>query len=101
MGHKQHGPQEIVAKLRQVGTLVGQGMLVTEAIRRIGVAEGTYYRWRAAHHAQGGQGDPDTEQAKRMLRLEVENTQPRRALADVILEKQALKEVVSGATQWV
>src|SRR5262249_28534211 len=37
---------EIVAKLRQVDVLVSQGQGMTEAIRQIGVSEGTYYRWR-------------------------------------------------------
>ena len=47
MARKQQKPEEIVAKLRQVEVLVGQGKTVAEAVRAIGVTEGTYYRWRA------------------------------------------------------
>ena len=39
---KAHTPEEIVAKLRQVEVLVGQGKSVAEAIRAIGVTEVTW-----------------------------------------------------------
>lgn len=96
MERKQHEPAEVAAKLRQVGALVGQGMLVTEAIRKIGVAGSTYYRWRADHQTQPEQGAPDPDQAQRLRRLEVENTRLRRAVADLTIEKQALREGASG-----
>ena len=41
MARKRHTPDEIVAKLRQVDVLVGQGQAVAEAIRAIGVTEVT------------------------------------------------------------
>ncbi|MFT8246578.1 transposase, partial [Roseomonas sp. BN140053] len=44
---KAHTPEEIVARLRQVEVLTGQGKSVVEAARAIGVSEPTYYRWRA------------------------------------------------------
>lgn len=46
---KQHKPEEIVAKLRQVEVLVGQSKTVAEGARAIGVTEATYYRWRAEY----------------------------------------------------
>jgi putative transposase len=49
MASKHHKPEEIVAKLRQVEVLMGQGKTVAEAVRAIGVTEGTYYRWRAEY----------------------------------------------------
>ena len=48
MARKHHKPEEIVAKLRQVEVLVGQGKPVVDAVRAIAVTEATYYRWRAA-----------------------------------------------------
>jgi putative transposase len=45
MPRKRHKAEEIVAKLRQVEVLSGQGQSVSEAIRSIGVTEVTYYRW--------------------------------------------------------
>ncbi len=45
MGRKKaHTPEQIVAKLRQVEVLVGQGKSVAEAVCMIGVKEPTYYR---------------------------------------------------------
>ena len=49
MARKHHKPEEIVAKLRQVEVLVGQGEPVAEGVRAIGMTEATYYRWRAEH----------------------------------------------------
>jgi hypothetical protein len=46
MSRKRHKPEEIVAKLRQVDVLTAQGTPVADAVRSIGVAEVTYYRWR-------------------------------------------------------
>lgn len=46
MARKHHKPVEIVAKLRQVEVLVGQDKPVADAVRTIGAAEATYYRWR-------------------------------------------------------
>ena len=43
---KRYKPDEIVAKLKQVDALVAQGRDIAGAIRRIGVTEETYYRWR-------------------------------------------------------
>ena len=38
---KRHEPEEIITKLRQVDALVSQGSSVADAIRSIGVTEGT------------------------------------------------------------
>ena len=46
MANERPKPEEIVSKLRQVEVLMGQGLSRLDAIRRIGVVEQTYYRWR-------------------------------------------------------
>ena len=53
MAIKRHKPEEIVAKLRQVEVLVGQGMARIDAIRRISITEQTYYRWRKHYGGMG------------------------------------------------
>ena len=90
MARKHHKPEEIVAKLRQVEVLVGQGKPVTDAVRAIGVTEATYYRWRS------GFGGLKLDQVKRLKVLEQENSRLRRAVADLTLEKLVLKEAASG-----
>jgi hypothetical protein len=46
---KPHSPEEIVAKLRQVDVLTGQGKTMAEAIRAIAVTEPTCYRWKSEY----------------------------------------------------
>jgi putative transposase len=64
MARKQHKPEEVVAKLRQVEVLAAQGKTVAEGARAIGVTEATYYRWRAEY------GGLKLDQVKRLKRLE-------------------------------
>ena len=91
MGRKKaHAPEEIVAKLRQVEVLAAQGKPVAEAVRAIGVAEQTCYRWRAEF------GGLKLDQVKRLKELERENARLRKAVSDLTLEKVILKEAASG-----
>src|SRR5919112_3706286 len=90
MPTKRHKPEEIVAKLRQVDVLTSQGESGAAAIRSIGVTEVTYYRWRQAF------GGLKSDQGKRLKDLEAENARLRRAVADLTLDKQILKEAASG-----
>ena len=61
-----------------------------EAVRQIGVTEQTYYRWRKEY------GGLSVNQARRLKRLEQENTRLRRAVADLTLDNQILKEAAEG-----
>ena len=90
MANKQHKPEEIVTKLRQVEVLVGQGKVRLDAIRSISVSEQTYYRWRKQY---GGMGK---DQVKELKRLQKENDHLRRAVSDLTLEKLILKEAARG-----
>ena len=90
MGQRHHRPEQIIAKLRQVEVLVGQGKPVAEAVRAIGVTETTYYRWRAEY------GGLKLDQVRRLKALEQENTRLRKAVAELTLEKLVLKEAASG-----
>lgn len=87
---KHHKPEEIIAKLRQVEVLTGQGKPMVDAVRAIGVTETTYYRWRAEY------GGLKLDQVRRLKLLEQENGRLRRAVADLTLEKLVLKEAASG-----
>jgi transposase-like protein len=87
---KRHTAEEIVTKLRQVEVLCGQGKALAEAIRSIGVTEVTYYRWRNEYGGLRG------EQVKRLKELETENARLRRAVSDLTLDKQILREAAKG-----
>ena len=90
MPRKHHKPEEIVAKLRQVDVLVSQGQNIADAIRRIGVSEVTYYRWRQEL------GGLKTEQVKRLKELETETSRLRKAVSDLTLDKLILQEAARG-----
>ena len=90
MTNKRPKPEDIITKLRQVEVLMGQGMSRLDAIRRIGVVEQTYYRWRKQY---GGMG---LDQLKELKHLQKENEQLRRAVSDLTLDKLILKEAAKG-----
>jgi transposase len=90
MAIKRHKPEEIVAKLRQVEVLVGQGMARIDAIREISIGEQTYYRWRKQY---GGMG---TDQLKELKRLQKENERLRKAVSELTLDKLILAEAARG-----
>jgi putative transposase len=90
MPRKRFRPEEIIAKLREADVLLGQGKRVAEVVKALGVSEVTYHRWRQEY---GGMSVP---QAKRLKELERENARLRRAVADLALDKQILKEAAGG-----
>ena len=90
MANKRHKPEEIVSKLRQVEVLVGQGTARVDAIRKVGITEQTYYRWRKKY---GGMG---TDQLRELKRLQRENERLRRAVSDLTLDKLILTEASRG-----
>ncbi len=90
MSRKRPKPEEIVAKLRQADVLIGQGTSVAEAIRVIGVSEVTHDRWRQEF------GGLKADQVKRLKDLEAENARLRKAVADLTLDKQILREAARG-----
>ena len=87
---KRHKPEEIIAKLRQVEVMTGQGTSMADAIRSIGVTEVTYYRWRSEY------GGMKLDQVKRLKELEVENARLRKAVSDLTLDKLILQEAARG-----
>ena len=90
MAGKREKPEDIVAKLRQIEVLQGQGMTTAEAVRHVGTTQQTYYRWRKLY---GGMG---RAQLKRLKELEKENQRLRKAVSDLTLDKMILAEASKG-----
>lgn len=90
MPKRKYSPEEIVAKLRQVDVLLGQGKTVGEAVKTIGVTETTYHRWRNEY------GGLKLDQVKRLKEVEAENSRLRRAVSDLTLDKMILNEALRG-----
>ena len=86
----RHKPEQIIHKLRRAEVLLGEGKKTDAVCRELGISDATYYKWRREY---GGMG---VSQAKKMKELEVENVRLKRAVADLTLDKQILKEAVEG-----
>ena len=87
---KKEQAEQIIPKLREVEVEVGRGKTVAEAVKKIGVTEQTYYRWKKKY------GGLRMDQAKRLKELEKENSRLKRLLADAELDKAILREVAEG-----
>ncbi len=90
MVKKSHSPEQIINKLREAEILLNQGANVSEASRKIGITEQTYYRWRKEY------GGMRIEQAKRLKSLEKENARLKKLVADISLDNAILKEASEG-----
>ncbi len=60
-----------------------------ELVRKYGVAEGTYYRWKSKF------GGMEVSEAKRLRTLEAENRKLKVMVADLMLDNKILKDVAS------
>ena len=85
---KRAKPEKIIAKLREIEVRLSQGESVGKAVKSIGVTEQTYYRWRKEY------GGLQINQAKRLKDMEKENARLRKAISDLMLDKQILEEVI-------
>jgi len=83
-------PEQIISKLREAEVALAQGETVGQICHRLGVSEQSYYRWRKEY------GGLKMDQAKRLKDLEKENGRLRQAVSDLTLDKQILKEALSG-----
>jgi putative transposase len=90
MPKKTFTAEQIVVKLRQIEVLMGQGKTVSQASKEAGITDQTFYRWRKEY------GGLQIEQAKKFKDLQRENAQLRRAIADLTVEKQILKDIAEG-----
>jgi transposase-like protein len=90
MAKKRYTPEVIIRKLREAEVLQGQGQTIAQVVKQLGITEQTFYRWRKEY------GGMRVDQAKRLKELEAENARLKRAVADLTVDKQILKEVVEG-----
>ncbi len=90
MGRKRHTAEEIIGKLRTAEIELAKGLATAEVVRKLGVTEQTYDRWRKEY------GGLRLDQAKRLKELEKENTRLKKLVADQALDNAILKEVSSG-----
>lgn len=65
------------------------GVPVQEILRKMGISEATFYRWKQKY---GGMG---VAEIRRLKQLEDENRRLKGLVADLTLDKQILQDVLS------
>ena len=82
---KSFTQEQIVATLHSVEN----GTAVTDACRKIGVTEQTFYRWKRKFAGLG------VAEGRRLKQLEDENKWLKALVADLVLDKHMLQEVIA------
>ena len=90
MSRKRFTAEQIIGFLREADVKLSQGKNVGQICREMGITEQTYYRWRKEY------GGMKTAQIKRLKDLERENGRLKKAVAELTLDKQILKEALEG-----
>ena len=90
MARKRHTTEQIINHLREAEVELSRGKNIAEICQQLGICEQTYYRWRKEY------GGLKMDQARRLKDLERENTQLKKLVADLSLDKQILEEVQRG-----
>jgi transposase-like protein len=81
---------QIVGMLREAEGLLGTGKTIEEVCRHLGIAESSYYRWRAEYNGI------QVDQVTRMKELEEENRRLKQVVAEQALDISILREVARG-----
>ena len=76
--------EQIAFALRQAET----GTPVAEVIRKMGISEQTFYRWKKQYAGMG------VAELRRMKQLEEENRKLKQLVADLSLDKAMLQDVI-------
>ncbi len=85
MKKTRYTDEQIAFALRQAET----GTPVKEVIRKMGISEQTFYRWKKVY---GGLGPSEVRHLKQ---LEEENRRLKQLVADLSLDKHMLQDVLS------
>ena len=84
MKKTKHSEEKIISAVKQIEA----GRPVEEVARELGVTDQTLYNWKAKY------GGMEVSDAKRLRALEDENRRLKEMVADLSLDKKALKRVI-------
>ena len=85
MKRKRFSESQIAFALRQAES----GTAVEEIIRKLGISEATFYRWKKKYAGLG------VAEMRRLRQLEEENRKLKQLVADLALDKAMLQDVLS------
>ena len=81
----RYSEEQIIGILKEAEA----GLATTELCRKYGISDATYYNWK------GKYGGMSTSEMRRLRQLEDENRRLKQLVADLTLDNQALKAVIS------
>jgi putative transposase len=82
---KRFTVEQIVAVLKQSEA----GVPLVELLRRVGVSEQTFYRWKKQYVGL------EVDQVRQLKQLQEENTRLKQLVADLTLDKVMLQDVLA------
>ena len=85
MKRKRFSVEHIVAVVKQAEL----GTPVADLIRKVGITEQTFYRWKKQYQGL------ESEQVRELKQLQEENTRLKRVVADLTLDKVMLQDVLA------
>ena len=84
MARKRYAEEQIISILKRIEA----GQKVGEVCREAGISQNTYYKWKQKY------GGMEVSDARKLRKLEEENRKLKQIVADLTLDKQALKAVI-------
>ena len=84
MKKSRFSEEKIIAVLKQAEA----GVKVSELVRKLGISEATFYKWKAKY------GGLDASQLRRLKELESENAKLKKMYAELSLTHHALQDAV-------
>ncbi len=83
---KRRSPEQVIAQLHEADGMLSSGQTIGQVCQKLAISEQTYHRWRNQYGGMKG------DAMKRLKKLEEENRRLKKAVADLTLDKQILKE---------
>ena len=85
MKRSKYSESQIIGILKEADA----GVQVKEICRKYGISDATYYKWKSKY------GGLEVSDVRRLRELEAENAKLKRMYADLSLENESLKELIS------
>ena len=87
---KRHNPEQIVRKLQDADRRLNAGQTIAQVCQALEISEATFHRWRIQY------GGMKATEAKKLKELEIENQRLKKMVAELMLDKEMLKDIAEG-----
>lgn len=87
---KRHSAEQVIRKLEDAERRLTAGQTIEQVCQALEIGEATFHRWRNQY------GGMKAQDAKRLNELEKENVRLKKMVADLMLDKEILRELAQG-----